>query len=102
MAGGGKGSDGVIWRAFHKQMSMLDAAREFGFYYVGLTIRAIANKQCVSVIDVIAGICDTECPADFLRKCLAISDQMDSPPTLPNPDDLTDYVRQQVAVELAA
>jgi len=103
MAAGAKGNDGVIWRTFNKRMAMLGAARECASYYAGLTIRDIADTRRLSISDVITGICEySKCTADTLRKCLSICELSDSPPVLPNPDDLQDYVRQQVAIEIAA
>jgi len=103
MADGTMERDGVIWRTYTRQRGMLEAACDFGAYYAGLTVRGIADDQGISVDKAIAGICKyAECAPGFLHKSLAFLDQADAPPILPDPDDLRDYVRQQVAIELAA
>ena len=103
MADGTMERDGVIWRTYTRQRGMLEAACDFGAYFAGLTVRDIADTYGHSVNDAIVRICEySECTTDTLRKCLTICDLSDSPPVLPNPDDLRDYVRQQVAIEMAA
>lgn len=103
MFDGARGSDGVIWRAYSTRMQMLTTAREFASHYAGLTIRDIADTLGISATDAIAGICnEMKVGSETLRNCLANSDLTDSPPDLPNPDDLRAYVRQQAAIELAA
>lgn len=94
---------GVISRVFLKWVGMLTKARQCASYHAGLEIHDVAHKLSITTNEAIAGICrHSGCTPKQMRECLTDYELADTVPVLPNPVDLRDCVRQQVAIEMAA